>query len=494
MRRRVGRGIALISAGLCLLGIAWLFATPPFQAPDESAHYLRALTIANGSLLGPREPIDQVGQMMLQVGGWHAAEERWIDHDRRGVSVPARLSPPGGVCLDDRPDLHGSCTEVTYTGDYSPLAYLVPAAAMSPASDATTALWLARAGSLIAALAWLVIALALAGPVPGWSVIGVLAATTPTMLFISAAVNPSGLELAANLALISALGRLRRDGAGIARWAWWALILSGATTILAWQLGPLFAVADLAVFAAVTPADARRALYRTARTRTVIGMLILGAAIGLSLLYGELSGALHSSISLSPLGGALRGGVQQLGPTLDGAVGVFGALTVTLPAPMSEIWWALIAALLVGALRVGSRRERAVLLVTTIVALAFPVIFYAFSYRLSGFGMQGRYAMPVLALIPTLSGLVLAQRRPAATPSQWIPPCLVAIAAFQLVAWWINARHWGVTNLRLGVIKWDPPTGWGPLLAICAAGAIALICAGVPGAVRSPRERPRARL
>jgi hypothetical protein len=89
--------------GYVLLGAAWLLASPPFTAPDEPAQYLRALNIADGRLLGPRVPVDPAGQAELRAGGWRATEQRWIDHDRRGVVVPARLSPAGADMIGPRP-------------------------------------------------------------------------------------------------------------------------------------------------------------------------------------------------------------------------------------------------------------------------------------------------------------------------------------------------------------------------------------------------------
>jgi hypothetical protein len=46
--------VALIGAAFILLISAWIMATTPFGAPDEASHYLRALTITQGRLLGPR--------------------------------------------------------------------------------------------------------------------------------------------------------------------------------------------------------------------------------------------------------------------------------------------------------------------------------------------------------------------------------------------------------------------------------------------------------
>ena len=472
-------GLTLLVAGYVLLGAAWLFSTPPFKAPDEPAHYLRALTISDGRLLGPREPVDGYGQMMLRIGGWRRAQQRWIDHDRRGVVVGAALSPPGVQCLDGLADATGSCTEVTYTGDYSPLAYLLPAAAMAGASHATTALWLGRAASLIVALGWLALALVLAGPGLGWNVIGVAAAATPTLLFIASVLNPSGLELAASLAFVSALARLRRDGPRLARWAWWALIVSGATTILGWPLGPLFAIAGVAVFAGLLGARGIRAIAAGGARMPRRAASILAAAVGLSLIWGDASGSLHSSLSFTPLGTALSLGLHQLDLTLRGAVGVFGSLTVPLPTPMLALWWAFVAGLLVAAVWLGSVRERAVLTLTALAALAFPVLFFAFSYRLSGFGLQGRYAMPILALIPMASCSVLARRAPRPAPDPLIPALLAGVGLFQLIAWRVDARHWANASLANSFTAWTPPTTWGPLFGACVLATAAFVAAGV---------------
>ena len=486
--------MALLAAGYVLLGATWLFSTPPFRAPDEPAHYLRALTISQGRLLGPREPVDASGRLTLRGGGWRAAQQRWIDHDRRGVVVPAALSPPGVLCRDGRADVTGSCTEVTYTGDYLPLAYLLPAAAMAGASHTTTALWLGRAASLTVALAWLVLALVLAGPGLGWNAIGVAAAATPTLLFIASVLNPSGLELAASLAFISALARLRRDGPRLARWAWWALIGSGATTILTWQLGPLFAIAGVAVFAGLLGAGGIRELSSGHARMPATAAVILAAAVGLSLVYGEASGSLHSSLSFASPGPALNLGLRQLGLTLQGAVGVFGSLAVPLPTAMLALWWAFAAGLLVAGLWVGSARERTVLALTTLVALAFPVLFFAFSYRLSGFGLQGRYAMPILALIPMASCSVLTQRAPRRATDPLIAALLAGVGLFQLVSWWIDARHWATANFANSFTAWSPPTTWGPLFGACVLATLAFVVAGVrgPAARRRPQRVPHA--
>jgi hypothetical protein len=334
---------SVIVAGFVLLGVAWLFSTPPFQAPDEASHYLRALSIVDGRLVGPRVPVDANGEAMLRIGGWRAQEQRWIDHDRRGVFVTSALSPPGEVCLDDKPDTGRGCTEVSYTGDYFPLAFGLPALATGVSSDWRTALWLARGASLLPVLLFLALALAYARRRAGWTTLGILAAITPMVLFIGAAVNPSGLEIAAALAFLSGLLELRSEPATFSRWQWIGLVVSGVVTILAWQLGLFFAVLYLAVWSMLLGRVGLRDLLDTERSQVVGASAALTAAAVLFVVYGLVYGVLHSALSFSPLLASLRAGRHEFTSVLRGAIGRFGAYSVRLPSLMSELW--LLAAL-----------------------------------------------------------------------------------------------------------------------------------------------------
>ena len=50
------RGPKAVVAGYALLILAWVFSTPPFSGPDEWAHYLRAVGVSEGQVLGA--PVD----------------------------------------------------------------------------------------------------------------------------------------------------------------------------------------------------------------------------------------------------------------------------------------------------------------------------------------------------------------------------------------------------------------------------------------------------
>ncbi len=485
------RGLLLLLAGFVLLSAAWLFSTPPGSAPDEHAQYLRALGISEGQLLGPREPLTPSAVANLADGGSPAAEQTWIDHDRRGVVVPAALSPPGAACIGRR-DTSGRCIEVSYTGDYYPVGYLLPAVGVSAAHTWQTALFLARVGSLVQVLMFLVLALILTGPGSGWRLVGLLAATTPMVLFIGSMMNPDGLEIAANLAFFAGLLRLRLDPAGFPRWAWASLVVSGAVTVLAWQLGPWFVAVDIAVWAALMGADGLRALY-TIRRRHVLGAgaVMVGATV-LFVAYGRAAGVLHSSVTFASPLSALHGGLRQLGPALIGAVGDFGAQNVPLPGSMIRGWWVAVIALVAVGVWLGKRPERRVLVVAAALGLAFPVVFFAFSYRLSGFGLEGRYVLPILAITPMLAGDVIESARgrldEVGVAGLWRAG-LVAFALFQLGAWWVNAHHYARLGLLGAGTLWSPPLGWRFWLVVALLGAAAIAIAAASARPAAARGR-----
>jgi len=205
---RAGRrsaAFASLGLGFSLLLVAWVMATQPFAAPDESSHYLRALSLANGQLLGRKVPYP------FRVGQSPAALV-WVDQGTRAVWVPAGLSPPV-LCIDSKPDfgvLAPGCLEATEVGNYHPLPYLIPALALEASNDGSTGLYLSRLASAIPCLAFILLAFVLLWDGSAWSLLGPLAAITPMVLFVSSIVNPNGSELTACLAFAASVLRSHR--------------------------------------------------------------------------------------------------------------------------------------------------------------------------------------------------------------------------------------------------------------------------------------------
>ncbi|MHB8689896.1 MAG: DUF2142 domain-containing protein [Solirubrobacteraceae bacterium] len=471
--------LGLVFAAVSLLLGAWVVATRPFDAPDEASHYLRAMTIANGQLVGPKIPLTPVPAQLSP------AQLSWVEKDTTAVQVSGPLAPGGVVCVDGRPDL-SRCTEATEAGNYAPLPYLLPGLAISASSTATTALWRARAVSAALCLAFLLLAVALCWDGTLVSILGVLAAISPMVLFVCSILNPNGLEVAASLAFGAGVLRVSRDPGRVPRHVWGAVATAGAATILAWQLGPLFVAGDLALGLALIGRTGALELWRGSRRAALATAGVLGAAVALYVGYGLATGLMHSPFRLSSFGPGLHVGLQQLGPVFGDAVGTFGILTIHLPLAARWIWWLLVLSLIAGALWAGTRTERRVLIATVVLAVVFTVLFYAWSYRFTGFAMQGRYVLPLLCCVPLLAGEVLRRHWGAVGARRYaafVPPAvLMLIACLQAYAWSYDARIVAGDPGSIGFFThatFIPPLGWAAWSVVAAGGVVALLtCAG----------------
>jgi hypothetical protein len=404
------------------------------------------------------------------------------------------MSPGNEVCLSGKADVVGTCTEASYNGDYQPLPYLLPALALEASGDVSTGQWLARGASAVAAGAFLILAFALAKPGGGWSLLGLLTAITPMVLFVGSVLNPNGLEIAANLALLAGLMALSRDPLAVSRWRLAAIALSAVVVLLSWQLGPVFVAIDFAVTLLLMPHASLATLVGNRRRELIIYGGVLGASLALYLIYASAAGLLHSGLRLHPLWWSLQHGLDQLNPIVHDSVGVFGSLTVRLPTPVYWVWWIVTLALCISAFVLTDRRGRVAILSTALIAFGFPLLFWALIYRQSGFGLQGRYVLPVLTIAPVLAGELIGRtgRTIGVMGRGLLRGTVALLAALELVAWWVSAR---VAAGGAGSIwfqshaSWRPPLGWWPWTASGIAGAaVLLIAAIVEGGFKSPRR------
>jgi hypothetical protein len=346
---------------------------------------------------------------------------------------------------------------------------------------------------------FLLLALALLWTGSAWSVAGLLAAITPMVLFVSSVLNPNGLQIAAALAFFAGMLRVARAPEAVSDRVRVATTVAGVVTIIAWQLGPAFAVLGLAVVAALLGRAGLRDLWRsTGQAWRIAFPVSLGLALCVYLAYGFAAGVSHSSFGLGPFFPNLHAGLDQLKPVLRDSVGNFGSLTIHLPTAADWIWWLLVVLLVAVAAWVGSARERVVLGFTVVAALALPVLFYAWAYRFTGFGMQGRYVLPALALIPLVSGEIAYRHVDRLARARSAGPLLAAtlamIALLQGYAWWYAARDAAGTRGFLSFLShatWKPPLGWVPWTVLAGVGCVALLVfAAEPLRGSRPRTAP----
>lgn len=75
----------LLLTGWLVLVAVWVMSNPPFVAPDEFEHYVRAIGIGDGQLIGARDTTADIGSTPSQVA--------WTRQATRLVAVPAGLDP-----------------------------------------------------------------------------------------------------------------------------------------------------------------------------------------------------------------------------------------------------------------------------------------------------------------------------------------------------------------------------------------------------------------
>jgi hypothetical protein len=473
----------LVLFAWALLLVAWVMGNAPFAAPDEADHYVRAIGISEGHLIGTPDPSAHLGVTPREIA--------FTAKEARIVSLPRSLDPvpftceigPGersAACLNSADRDPPPVMRVSSVGDYQPLPYLLPALAVRAGSSPPSALRLGRAAEALTAFVLLVVAVfALYDAAsPLVSLLGLLLAVTPMALFCAAILSDSATEIAGALAFFSCLLRLGRPPPMRARW-WVLTATSGAIFALSRSASPTWLVLALLIAVAWSgPKQFARRWTDGWAPRVTAGVLVL--AVALNLVWEGFYGT-HLSPDASQLHAGLVAGVHEWWRALPELVGKFGYLEVKLPLIIPIAWFGLVLALLAAAGAVADRRERVLLTIVVAFGLAGPVVFYALIIRPTGGGLQGRHVLPILVAVPLLAGEALYRHQPRAR-AVWlralalaIPP---AVALMQMGAWYVNAKRYAVGGSGpewfLGRAAWAPPAGWWTWLVAMALGAISL--------------------
>ena len=482
----------LLVAGWSALAITWAFSNPPFAAPDEGMHYLRVQSVEQGHLVGPKaDPATIVVP---------SDEQRdWMAQAAREVEVPARLIPPNAGCYVFDRDASAACIDdfeapvdpdptvaVTLVGTYQPLPYLLPAVAFKAADSPIPALRLGRLAGVLLALSLLALAVAAAwdARAPGLSLLGPALAVTPMVLFCSAILNGSSLEITAGIAFIACLLRLARD-ASPPTWAWAGAGLSGAAFALSRSAAPLWiGLAVLVVVAVHGPGATWRTLRAGARP-AIAAVATIAVAIGANLIWERVYGP-EVTVSLTNARYAFETGLDDLPRWLEEMVGRFGYLEFSLPLPVYIFWGAATLAGVACALRWAPARGKVVLAVCVLALAALPLAQYVLVQRHTGFGLQGRHVLPILVIVPLLAGELLRrnhERFAAARARHLIALSFAGIALVQFTALYWNGRRSAVgldgPFVFRGSVEWSPPLGWEVWLALAAAGAACVAAVGL---------------
>jgi len=325
--------------------------------------------------------------------------------------------------------------------------------------------------------------------------VGLLAAVTPAVVFVSSSLSANGLEIAAGLCFMAAMVRMARDR-GSPRWVWAVAGVSGVVMPLARITGLVWVSLGVLVPVALIGARPAVAIVGRAGRKAVVAVAAVGVAMASSLVW-ELAVQPHP---MRGIGTAIRdvpGEARLLPVILDEAIGVFGWLDTRMSRPAYLLWKALLLGLIVMALVVADRRQRLVI-AGVVLAGAAVTVGVGVLNRPTGFGAQGRYVLPFLVVVPLVAGEVLfagrnrlaIQFNRRAGRTNWVPPVVAVIVALVHVdAWYTNARRYavGLPGPRNFVAQaaWAPPLGWVVWIVVVGLGAGALVTAGLAGLLRS---------
>ena len=99
-----------------------------------------------------------------------------------------------------------------------------------------------------------------------------------------------------------------------------------------------------------------------------------------------------------------------------------------------------------------------------------------------GFGVQARYVLPFVAIVPLAAGEILSagRHRLPEIPRRCLPLVFaVPVASVHLLAWYSNVRRYEVRvpgpRAFVGRAEWSPPLGWVPWLRVVALAAVTLV-------------------
>jgi Predicted membrane protein (DUF2142) len=488
--RRSGTRLWLLAfIGFWLLHAGWALAAPYNGPPDEQQHVHRAAGLLHGELIAePGLKFD-----------WQTVPESLIR----------------GWCFPSRPDVAADCDQEP-GGAETPLLYPTSAARFNPVyywvtswplavSPAWPGIMLSRLlnGAVMAALLACAVVVACRWTRHRALLAGIVVAATPMTAHLGGAINPNGIEIAAGLALFTALIALlheQREGVDRA-----VVALAGVSASV--LVTPRFTgVMWLALILGVLLVPSSRArLAELARSRTVrIWSAVVAASTVAALAWTVLARPAGQVVEDRGLSWAdvVRFAVLDSWPNVaNQMVGVMGWAETLMPRLVYVAWFMAAGLLLLGGLAVGRRVERWRLLALFFGTFAPLIALEVLTANQVGWFNQGRYFLPGAVGLPLIGAYVLARRGLSAEQLRAATRLLaVLLLPIHLVCLAYTMARWnsGLRSLNPFNGSWQPP--YGVLLPlVCGALAVVVLLLAYWWASRIPAppsvtrpEEPRA--
>lgn len=476
------RVVALFVLPYLVLGLVWALANPAIAAPDEDAHLVKALGM---------------GRFDIGVPGPSATDPTVLGDVRnasitRVVEIAARLDPAGYACFAFRADVTAACQPVepstrqgdvaarTTLGAYPPFLYPVVGWAAALGSDPTGATRLGRLVVLAASVLLLWLACwHLVRWLGAGSLVGLAVLLTPMAVFCLGILNTSAAEILGAAGMAAVVAVYARRPESLTHTATQAVVLvSGTALVLSRQLG-IVTMAVLTLLLLVL--GGWREVWAGLRARrpmtwaAVLVPALSTVAVGVwELRYDHpvLLGPWTSTDSF-------RGFREQWMQLIQESIGWFGWLDVRPPYAVNLVWFAAAVALVVTALVLGDRRDRVVLLGMLLVVLLVCYVTYSRVFFPINAGLQGRHVLPIVALVPIWSGVVVAERLRPRAFAVAARVAAVLLPLVVLIGLYLNAKRYAVgldsgPAWFVGAAQWTPPLGWYPWLVLAVGGCVLL--------------------
>ncbi|WP_394551212.1 DUF2142 domain-containing protein [Agromyces sp. MMS24-JH15] len=409
--RRQGRLVFAATWMLtAVIGILWALATPIGGSPDEPAHLVKAASVARGQFVGEPSHIGHIVQVPRYVAAAHGVGCMVFEKD-----VPAD-------CIAAHPENPGEIADSTTTaGLYNPVYYLLVGWPSLLFGD-ITGIYAMRIVSVVLTTLFIAFAarlsLGLGRPALSLAAVGVVA--TPTLLFLTGAVNPNALEVTTTLAAFTAMLAVVRRGPEASIGG--PLAIAIVSTVLGVQmrgLSPLWFAVALAAPLILIPWDRLRALLQRrvvwVTVAAVLAATVLAAlwTVSSSSLTGSLDDKQHMQQYPGVGTSFLTGFAVTLLDTFNHGtqmIASFGWLDTPAPQAVYFVWSALTGALVLAGVAI-LRGRRLVFGSAIVLALVLlPPLAQAAYVTAGGYIWQGRYTLPLFAIAVVGLAVVIGER------------------------------------------------------------------------------------
>lgn len=477
---------------IAVLGALWVIVTPMMGEPDEAAHAQRAAAVGQGQLRWSSRYTEVDDEQTyvrtyteVQVPKAYADLDQLVPRFLFSLQ-PASSAPPIPTGTE-------TATARVYTGTYPPFAYL-GIGWLTRVAPAPVALYLMRMLGMLACAALLASGFVAArdADASGITVVGALAALTPTLLWQSAGIGPTGLELCAAWCLWSSLLALfspahppeaALEGRLDDRMVWRAVI-AATVLVTARPLGPGYGLA-VVVVVSIAAARRERSAELVARGSTRIGLVVVGlaavAAIAWDLVAHPFGAIMGRPLPGLPLANGLVESAIRVPRRMTQMIGVLGWLDTPVPTIAVVAWGVVVVALFVAGMWFGDARRRIALALLAVAVLVGPVVAEAMDAASFGFVWQGRYTLPLAAGIPILGAWSVGRsRRAERLVSSGAPAVMIiGLVTVHVLAVAVALTRWNTGSLwpievPLGGLPWAPEVPGAAVVGVALVGYAAL--------------------